>query len=138
MDPLRKFRLEGYRLRAILRAGGKTQAMFEDPEGKSHVVEEGALVGLEGARVSRIVNSEVIVTERSVNYLNKETLLERVISLPSNAEGKDEGPVPSQSVQPAGPSAAAKNDSVKNEAVVAPVAPPPTENAAVIKAEPEP
>lgn len=90
IDPLRKFRLEGYRLRAILRTGGKTQAMFEDPEGKSHVVLEGDRIGMEGARISRIVNSEVIVTERSMNYLGKETLLEKVISLPASADGKEE------------------------------------------------
>jgi Tfp pilus assembly protein PilP len=82
VDPLRKFRLEGYRLRAIVRIAGKPQAMFEDPDGKSHVVSEGDRIGMEGAHISRIVNSEVIVTERSANYLGKETLLEKVISLP--------------------------------------------------------
>lgn len=88
IDPLRKYRLEGYRLRAILRSGNRPQAMFEDPDGKSHVVVEGDRLGMEGARVSRIVNSEVIVTERSANYLGKETLLEKVISLPADLEGK--------------------------------------------------
>lgn len=88
VDPLRKYRLEGYRLRAILRTGNRPQAMFEDPDGKSHVVVEGDRLGMEGARVSRIVNSEVIVTERSANYLGKETLLEKVISLPADQEGK--------------------------------------------------
>ncbi len=88
-DPLRKFRLEGYRLRAIVRIGNKPQAMFEDPDGRSHVVSEGDRIGMEGAHISRIVNSEVIVTERSANYLGKESLLEKVISLPSgDAEGK--------------------------------------------------
>ncbi len=83
-DPIRKFRLEAYRLRAVVRMGPKPQAMFEDPDGKSHVVSEGDLLGAEGARISRIVNSEVIVTERSSNHLGKEILLERVISLPVN------------------------------------------------------
>lgn len=97
-DPVRKYRLEGYRLRAILRFGGKPQAMFEDPEGKSHVVMEGDRIGLEGARVSRIINSEVIVTERSANYLGKETLLEKVISLPA-ADGKGNPEDPAGVVQ---------------------------------------
>ncbi len=98
LDPIRKFRLEGYRLRAVLRTGGKTQAMFEDPEGVSHIVLEGQQIGMEGARVSRIVDSEVIVTERSVNYLGKETLLEKVISLPTAVEGKPDLAVPTPAV----------------------------------------
>lgn len=85
--PIRKFRLEGYRLRAIMRVDGKPQAMFEDPEGRSHVITEGERIGQEGARVSRIVDSEVIVTERGSNYLGKETLLEKVISLPPDSGG---------------------------------------------------
>ncbi len=92
VDPLRKYRLEGYRLRAILRSGNRPQAMFEDPDGKSHVVVEGDKLGMEGARVSRIVNSEVIVTERSANHLGKEILLEKVISLPADQESKSGAP----------------------------------------------
>ena len=86
VDPLRKYRLESYRLRGILRIGNKPKAMFEDPDGKSHVVGEGDRIGMEAARVSRIVNSEVIVTDHSTNYLGKEILLEKVISLPNDGE----------------------------------------------------
>jgi Tfp pilus assembly protein PilP len=88
VSPIRKYRLESYHLRAILRIGNRPQAMFEDPDGKSHVVLEGEFIGIEGAKVSRIVNSEVIVTEKGANHLGKETLLEKVISLPSDAESR--------------------------------------------------
>jgi hypothetical protein len=96
-DPLRKYRLEGYRLRAIMRIAGKPQAMFEDPDGHSHVVSEGDRMGMEGAHISRIINSEVIVTERSTNYLGKETLLEKVISLPAGEGEREAGGVVQQS-----------------------------------------
>ena len=82
VDPLRRFRLEGYKLRAILRVGSQPQAMFEDPDGNTHVVTQGQTLGQEGARVSRIVNSEVIVTERSLNNQGNEVILERILSLP--------------------------------------------------------
>lgn len=85
LSAVRKYRLESYQLRAILRIGSRPEAMFEDPDGKSHVVVEGELIGIEGARVSRIVQSEVIVTERGSNNLGKETLLEKVISLPADS-----------------------------------------------------
>jgi Tfp pilus assembly protein PilP len=100
LSAVRKYRLESYHLRAILRIGSRPQAMFEDPDGKSHVVVEGELIGIEGARVSRIVQSEVIVTERGSNNLGKETLLEKVISLPADsASGGSKGVGPAGTVQ---------------------------------------
>ncbi len=101
VNPVQKYRLEGYKLKAVLRLRGKPQAMFQDPDGKSHIVNEGDLVGMEGARVSRILNSEVIVTERSSNYLGKETLLEKIISLPAfdKADESLVAPVSNQPLQ---------------------------------------
>jgi nitrate/nitrite transporter NarK len=64
--------------------------MFEDPEGKSYILTEGDSIGREHATISRIVNSEVIVTQRTFNYLGAESLLEKVISLPKDND-LDEG-----------------------------------------------
>ena len=69
-------------LRAILRGLGKPKAMFEDPDGMSYILEEGNLIGRERGTISRILNSDVIITERTFNYLGEETLYERVLSIP--------------------------------------------------------
>ena len=82
LNPLERFSIEQLQLRAILRDNKKTRAMFEDPEGKTHILSEGEHIGREHGTVSRILNSEVIVTEKTFNYLGAENLYEKVISLP--------------------------------------------------------
>lgn len=84
--PLQRFHVDQFKLRAILRGMGEPKAMFQDPRGKSHIVIQGDIIGLERATVSRIIKSEVILTERTYNYLGKESLLERVIALPQESD----------------------------------------------------
>lgn len=86
LGPLLRYHVDQYKLRAILRGMGEPKAMFQDPQGKSHIVFQGDTIGIEKATVSRIIKSEVIVTERTFNYLGKESLLEKVISLPQGSE----------------------------------------------------
>lgn len=81
INPLERFSLEQFQLRAILSSGGRNHALFEDPEGKTHILEEGDIIGRGRASVSRILDTEVIVTERTFNYLGVETLTEKVLSL---------------------------------------------------------
>lgn len=108
VGPLQRFHVDQFRLRAIMRGMGEPRAMFEDPKGRSHIVNQGDLIGIERATVSRIIKSEVILTERTYNYLGKESLLERVIALPQETEldplqlmGKTEGTVaPEAPVRP--------------------------------------
>lgn len=83
---LEKFSLEQLQLRAILQGFGKSRAMFEDPEGRTHILYEGEILGREKATISRILNKEVIVTVRTFNYLGNETLVEKVVSLPNEEE----------------------------------------------------
>jgi len=83
LNPLEQFGIEQLILRGILRdAGSKARAMFEDPEGKTHILTEGDTIGRERGTLSKILNTEVIVTEKTFNYLGAENLYEKVISLP--------------------------------------------------------
>jgi Tfp pilus assembly protein PilP len=86
VGPLQRFHVDQFKLRAIIRGMGEPKAMFQDPKGRSHIVSQGDLIGIEKATVSRIIKSEVILTERTYNYLGKESLLERVIALPQDTE----------------------------------------------------
>lgn len=86
VGPLQRFHVDQFKLRAIMRGMGEPKAMFQDPRGRSHIVSQGDLIGIEKATVSRIIKSEVILTERTYNYLGKESLLERVIALPQDTE----------------------------------------------------
>ncbi len=86
VGPLQRFHVDQFKLRAIIRGMGDPKAMFQDPRGRSHIVSQGDLIGIEKATVSRIIKSEVILTERTYNYLGKESLLERVIALPQDTE----------------------------------------------------
>ncbi len=84
VGPLEKFSMEQLQLKAILRGGGKNRVMFEDPEGKTHILFEGETVGRERALVSRILNTGIIVTKKTVNYLGVDSISEEVISLPND------------------------------------------------------
>lgn len=100
VNPLEKFAVEQLQLRAVLRGIGKAKAMFEDPEGKTHIITEGDIIGRERATVSRILNNEVIVTERTYNYLGVESLYEKILSLPAD---NDAGRVEAGGRAPAAP-----------------------------------
>jgi type IV pilus assembly protein PilP len=142
LNALERFSLEQFQLRAVLRGLGKPRAMFEDPDGKSYILTEGDSIGREHATISRIVNSEVIVTQRTFNYLGAESLLEKVISLPKDGEfddgAKGKGPdgrrnaAAAQDLGPGGPVTApanmlegALNNLQQNLGVNPPAAPPP-------------
>jgi len=82
VNPLEKHGVDKFQLKAILKGMGRPRAMFEDPDGRSFILSEGDTFGRERGTISRILNTEVIVTERTFNYLGAENLYERVLSLP--------------------------------------------------------
>jgi Tfp pilus assembly protein PilP len=79
---LENFGIEQLQLRGIMKDGSTPKALFEDPEGKSYIILEGQVIGREKATVSRILKTEVILTEKTFNYLGVENLYEKIISLP--------------------------------------------------------
>lgn len=97
-SPLEKYAVDQFVLQGVLRSDKIPKAMFRDPEGKTHIISEGTRIGRSGAVVSRILNREVIITERTTNYLGSETLFERVFSLPNDnlaaAEPASKQPAP--------------------------------------------
>lgn len=82
IQSLENYGIEQLQLRGIMKDGGVPKALFEDPEGKSHIISEGQVIGREKATVSRILKTEVILTEKTFNYLGVENLYEKIISLP--------------------------------------------------------
>jgi Tfp pilus assembly protein PilP len=81
--PLEQLSIEQLTLRGILREGkAKARAMFEDASGNTYILKEGDRIGRERGTISRILNTEVIVTEKTFNYLGVENLYEKVLSLP--------------------------------------------------------
>lgn len=79
---LERFGIDRFSLRAILRTDRKATALFEDPEGKTHILSEGDHIGRERASISRILQREVILTIRTVNYLGSEKPYEKTMALP--------------------------------------------------------
>lgn len=86
LNPLERFAVEQFQLRAILKGLGKNRAMLEDPEGRSYIVGEGDRIGRERATVSKILTNEIIVTEKTFNYLGNVSLYEKILSLPPDKE----------------------------------------------------
>jgi Tfp pilus assembly protein PilP len=65
-----------------LKGDGQSKAMFEDPDGQTHILSQGDIIGRERGTVSKVLDQGVIVTEKTFNYLGVESLYEKVISLP--------------------------------------------------------
>ena len=82
-NPIERYSLDKFQLKAILRDQGVAHAMLQSPDNKTFIVSEGDKVGREKATLSRILNTELILTEKTTNYLGKESLYERVLSLPT-------------------------------------------------------
>ena len=91
---LEPFSLEQLQLRAILQGMGRNRAMFEDPDGRTHIFVEGEILAREKGTVSRILSREVIITLRTFNYLGNESLVEKVVSLPSDDDQSGAAIVP--------------------------------------------
>lgn len=87
VNPLEKYSVEKFQLKAVLKGIGRPRAMFEDPDAKTFILGEGDSIGRERGTISRILNTEVIITERTFNYLGAENLYERVLSLPKDDVG---------------------------------------------------
>jgi hypothetical protein len=85
-NPLEKFAIDQFSLRAIIKDSAASHAMLEDPELRSHIVEEGAIIGREHGTISRILNTSIIITQKTFNYRGVETLYEKVLYLPQKEE----------------------------------------------------
>lgn len=81
-----KYPLESFQLRAILKSPQGSQILIEDPKGKSHILQEGDAVGRGRATISRVLEREVIFTERVTNYLGVQNLTEKTLALPPDDE----------------------------------------------------
>jgi len=90
-SPLEKFSIDQLVLRAIVKDSNKSHAMVEDPEGHSHLLTEGDLVGKEHGTVSRILRTAVIVSQKTYNYRGVESLFEKVLYLPQQEEDSRNG-----------------------------------------------
>lgn len=81
-NALTRYPLEQYRLKAIFRGLEQNQILVEDPKGKSFILNEGETLGKGNASISRVLNTEVIFTEKGLNYLGLPILTEKVLSIP--------------------------------------------------------
>jgi Tfp pilus assembly protein PilP len=87
-NSLSRYPLEQYRLKAIFRGLEQNQILVEDPKGKSFILNEGEALGKGNATISRVLDTEVIFTEKGVNYLGLPILTEKVLSIPRE-DGRD-------------------------------------------------
>ncbi len=99
LNPLERFAVEQFQLRAILKGMGKNRAMIEDPEGRSYIISEGDRMGKERATVSKILTNEIIITEKTFNYLGNLSLYEKVLSLPPDKEISQSVPERNETVE---------------------------------------
>lgn len=71
--PLEKFDVGQLSLLAVVWKTGSARALVQDPSGGNFIVAEGARVGKNSGRVTRIEDGLVVVRETYVDYLGQET-----------------------------------------------------------------
>lgn len=71
--PLEKFDIGQLSLLAVIWKTGDARALVQDPSGGNYIVSEGARMGKNSGRVTRIEDGLVVVRETYVDYLGQET-----------------------------------------------------------------
>ena len=77
-----KFRLEQYRLTALITGTSRPHAMVADPGGGGHILRIGSRIGKNGGRVTRITGQGVTVTLETNTSSNKKVRVTKTLTLP--------------------------------------------------------
>ena len=77
-----RFRLEQYRLTALITGTSRPHAMVEDPNGSGHILRIGSRLGRNGGRVTRITGQGVTVTLETSTSGNKKVRVNKTLTLP--------------------------------------------------------
>ena len=77
-----QFRLEQYRLTALITGTSRPHAMVEDPSGSGHILRIGSRLGKNGGRVTRITGQGVTVTLETSVSGNKKVRVKKTLTLP--------------------------------------------------------
>lgn len=83
-NELFRYPIEQFELKAVLKGLNSSQILVEDPNGNTYILREGEQIGRGRATISRVLDREVILTEKVTNYLGMEGLTEKVLSLPAD------------------------------------------------------
>ncbi|MFM8270291.1 MAG: pilus assembly protein PilP [Pseudomonadota bacterium] len=76
-----RYQVEQFELKAVLKGISSSQILVADPKGNTYILKEGDQLGRARATISRILDKEVILTEKVTNYLGLQGLTEKVLSL---------------------------------------------------------
>ena len=88
-NELFRYQVEQFELKAVLKNAESSQILIADPKGNTYILKEGDELGRAHATISRILDKEVILTEKVTNYLGLQGLTEKVLSLPMEDTSRD-------------------------------------------------
>lgn len=72
--PLEQFDVSQLSVVAVVWKTGRARALIEDPSGQTYIIAEGARIGKNEGRVTRINDNQVVVKETYVDFLGEETI----------------------------------------------------------------
>jgi Tfp pilus assembly protein PilP len=88
-NELFRYQVEQFELKAVLKSAESSQILIADPKGNTYILKEGDELGRSRAKISRILEKEVILTEKVTNYLGLQGLTEKVLSLPTEDTSRE-------------------------------------------------
>lgn len=87
LTPLEKYDMNDLKLVGIAATGnGEKIAMIEDAEGKFYPIATGTPIGLNGGRVSQIMDTQVIISEEITDFAGKHHKKQSIMKLKEKSE----------------------------------------------------
>src|SRR5690606_27023724 len=91
---LERFSLEQIRLVGIMSGHARKRAMLSLPNGKTVFVQENTRLGNRNGVIKRISDDKILVSERLINVLGQEEIVETAINLPGEKRAPNQGAAP--------------------------------------------
>ncbi len=79
--PLEKIDLTQLSLTAIFKEQNRIKGLVEDPAGKGYIVTSGTYIGLDGGRITKVLDDRIIITENSLDVMGKPVTDKRELKL---------------------------------------------------------
>jgi type IV pilus assembly protein PilP len=80
-SPLEKIDLTQLTLTAIFKGKTQRRGLVEEPTGKGYVVTNGTFIGLDGGKITKVLEDRILITEVSEDMMGKSVTIKRELKL---------------------------------------------------------
>lgn len=86
---LEQFATSEYKMKGVITGAKRVRAMVEAPNGKTYFVKINDKIGLQNGVVTKITPDRILVTEKTLNLMGEEEIIQNEITLPGESDKID-------------------------------------------------